>query len=108
MTCAFSYVFMTLGTFGIVAALGKRGEQLGGLSGPRCAAARNRNAHAAVSDVVERHSADGQITAKFGVILSAVRAGFTLSCKASIPIPRELAASISSRHHAEPSRTRGC
>jgi NADH-quinone oxidoreductase subunit N len=75
MTYAFFYVFMTLGTFGVVVALGKRGEQLEGYRG--LAAQRPGTA---VLMLLFLMSLTGipptaGFTAKFAVILSAVRAG---------------------------------
>jgi len=75
MTYAFFYVFMTLGTFGVVVALGKRGEQLEGYRG--LAAQRPG---AAIVMLLFLMSLTGipptaGFTAKFVVILSAVRAG---------------------------------
>jgi NADH-quinone oxidoreductase subunit N len=76
MTYAFFYVFMTLGTFGVVIALGERGENLDGYRG--LAAQRPG---VAVLKLVFLMSLTGipptaGFTAKFVVILSAVRAGY--------------------------------
>ena len=76
MTYAFFYVFMTLGTFGVVIALGERGENLDGYRG--LAAQRPG---AALLMLVFLMSLTGipptaGFTAKFVVILSAVRAGY--------------------------------
>jgi NADH-quinone oxidoreductase subunit N len=76
MTYAFFYVFMTLGTFGVVIALGERGEKLGGYRG--LAAQRPGTA---VIMLVFLMSLTGipptaGFAAKFYVILSAVRAGY--------------------------------
>jgi NADH-quinone oxidoreductase subunit N len=76
MTYAFFYVFMTLGTFGVVVALGKRGEQLEGYRG--LAAQRPVTA---VLMLLFLMSLTGipptaGFVAKFLVILSAVRAGY--------------------------------
>jgi NADH-quinone oxidoreductase subunit N len=75
MTYAFFYVFMTLGTFGIVAALGKRGEQLEGYRG--LAAQRPGTALLMLLFLMSLTGIPptAGFTAKFGVILSAVRAG---------------------------------
>jgi NADH-quinone oxidoreductase subunit N len=78
MTYAFFYVFMTLGTFGVVIALGKRGERLEGYRG--LAAQRPGTA---VLMLLFLTSLTGipptaGFTAKFGVILSAVRAGYVV------------------------------
>jgi NADH-quinone oxidoreductase subunit N len=77
VTYAFLYVFMTLGAFGIVVALGKRGERLEGYRG--LAAQRPGTA---VLMLLFLMSLTGipptaGFTAKFVVILAAVRAGFT-------------------------------
>ena len=76
MTYAFFYVFMTLGTFGVVIALGERGEKLDGYRG--LAAQRPGTA---VLMLVFLMSLTGipptaGFAAKFVVILSAVRAGY--------------------------------
>jgi NADH-quinone oxidoreductase subunit N len=75
MTYAFFYVFMTLGTFGVVVALGERGEQLEGYRG--LAAQRPGTA---VLMLLFLTSLTGipptaGFVAKFVVILSIVRAG---------------------------------
>lgn len=75
MTYAFFYVFMTLGTFGVVIALGERGEKLDGYRG--LAAQR---AGTAFLMLVFLMSLTGipptaGFAAKFVVILSVVRAG---------------------------------
>ena len=76
MTYAFFYVFMTLGAFGVVVALGKRGETLEGYQG----LAAQRPAAAALM-LLFLLSLTGipptaGFVAKFVVILSAVRAGY--------------------------------
>ncbi|PYS04600.1 MAG: NADH-quinone oxidoreductase subunit N [Acidobacteria bacterium] len=76
MTYAFFYVFMTLGTFGVVIALGERGEKLDGYRG--LAAQRPGTA---VLMLVFLMSLTGipptaGFAAKFVVILSALRAGY--------------------------------
>jgi NADH-quinone oxidoreductase subunit N len=76
MTYAFFYVFMTLGTFGVVVALGERGEKLDGYRG--LAAQRPG---IAVIMLVFLMSLTGipptaGFAAKFYVILSVVRAGY--------------------------------
>ena len=78
MTYAFFYVFMTLGAFGVVEALGKRGERLEGYRG--LAAQRPG---AALLMLLFLMSLTGipptaGFTAKFMVILSAVRAGYVV------------------------------
>jgi NADH-quinone oxidoreductase subunit N len=75
MTYAFFYVFMTLGTFGVVVALGERGEKLDGYRG----LAAQRPGIAVVM-LVFLMSLTGipptaGFAAKFYVILSVVRAG---------------------------------
>ena len=75
MTYAFFYVFMTLGAFGVVVALGKRGERLEGYRG----LAAQRPGTAAIM-LLFLMSLTGipptaGFTAKFAVILSVVRAG---------------------------------
>ena len=75
MTYAFFYVFMTLGTFGVVAALGERGEKLDGYQG--LAAQRPG---IAILMLLFLMSLTGfpptaGFAAKFYVILSVVRAG---------------------------------
>ena len=75
MTYAFFYVFMTLGAFGVVIALGERGESLDGYQG----LAAQRPGTAAVM-LLFLLSLTGipptaGFVAKFVVILSAVRAG---------------------------------
>ena len=75
MTYAFFYVFMTLGAFGVVIALGARGEQLDGFQG----LAAQRPAVAAVMLVfllsLTGFPPTAGFVAKFGVITSAVQAG---------------------------------
>jgi NADH-quinone oxidoreductase subunit N len=75
MTYAFFYVFMTLGAFGVVAALGERGEQLSGFEG----LATHRPGMALLM-LVFLMSLSGipptaGFSAKFVVILSLVRGG---------------------------------
>ena len=76
MTYAFFYVFMTLGAFGVVIAMGERGQNLEGFQG----LAAQRPATAAVM-LLFLLSLTGipptaGFAAKFIVILSAVRAGY--------------------------------
>ena len=75
MTYAFFYVFMTLGTFGVVAALGERGERLEGFRG--LAAQRPGTAVLMLLFLVSLTGIPptAGFAAKFGVILSAVRSG---------------------------------
>ena len=76
MTYAFFYVFMTLGTFGVVIALGERGRTLDGYKG----LARQRPGTAALMLLfllsLTGIPPTGGFVAKFVVILSAVRAGY--------------------------------
>ena len=75
MTYAFFYVFMTLGTFGVVIALGERGKNLDGYQG----LAEQRPAISAVMLLfllaLTGIPPTAGFAAKFVVILSAVRAG---------------------------------
>ncbi len=75
MTYAFFYVFMTLGTFGVVIALGERGENLDGYQG--LAAQRPGTAALMLLFLLSLTGIPptGGFAAKFVVILSAVRAG---------------------------------
>ena len=76
MTYAFFYVFMTLGAFGVVVALGERGEKLDGFQGLAV-----QRPGIAIVMLIFLMSLTGipptaGFTAKFVVILSAVRAGY--------------------------------
>jgi NADH-quinone oxidoreductase subunit N len=78
MTYAFIYVFMTLGAFGVVVALGKRGEPLDGYRG-----LASQRPLTALLMLIFLMSLTGipptaGFAAKFVVILSAVRAGHIL------------------------------
>src|SRR2546422_412954 len=75
MTYAFFYVFMTLGTFGVVAALGERGEKLDGYRG--LAAQRPGIALLMLLFLMSLTGIPptAGFAAKFVVILSVVRAG---------------------------------
>jgi NADH-quinone oxidoreductase subunit N len=77
MTYAFAYSFMTLGAFGVVIALGQRGEELAGYRG----LAATSPGMAAVMFLfllsLTGIPPTAGFTAKFAVILSAVRAGYT-------------------------------
>ena len=77
MTYAFFYVFMTLGTFGVVIALGERGEHLDGYQG--LAAQRPGTAALMLLFLLSLTGIPptAGFAAKFVVILSAVRAGYT-------------------------------
>jgi NADH-quinone oxidoreductase subunit N len=76
MTYAFVYAFMTLGAFGVVIALGERGEHLGGYRG----LAQTSPGTAALMFVfllsLTGIPPTAGFAAKFAVILSAVRAGY--------------------------------
>ncbi len=76
MIYAFFYVFMTLGTFGVVIALGERGQTLDGYQG----LARQKPGTAVVMLLfllsLTGIPPTGGFVAKFVVILSAVRAGY--------------------------------
>ena len=75
MTYAFFYVFMTIGAFGMIVALGERGERLDGYRG----LATQRPGMAAVMLLfllaLTGIPLTAGFTAKFVVILSAVKAG---------------------------------
>ena len=77
MTYAFFYVFMTLGTFGVVIALGERGENVDGYQG--LAAQRPGTAALMLLFLLSLTGIPptAGFAAKFVVILSAVRAGYT-------------------------------
>ena len=77
MTYAFFYVFMTLGAFGVVIALGERGEQLDGYKG--LAAQRPGTALLMLLFMLSLTGIPptAGFVAKFVVILSAVGAGYT-------------------------------
>jgi NADH-quinone oxidoreductase subunit N len=76
MIYAFFYVFMTLGAFGVVAALGERGEKLDGYRG--LAAQRPGIAFVMLLFLMSLTGIPptAGFAAKFVVILSAVRAGY--------------------------------
>jgi NADH-quinone oxidoreductase subunit N len=76
MTYAFFYVFMTLGAFGVVAALGERGEKLDGYQGlaAQCPGTALLMLFFLMS--LTGIPPTGGFAAKFVVILSAVRAGY--------------------------------
>ena len=75
MTYAFFYVFMTLGTFGVVIALGERGKHLDGFQG--LAAQRPGTAALMLLFLLSLTGIPptAGFVAKFVVIASAVRAG---------------------------------
>jgi NADH-quinone oxidoreductase subunit N len=76
MTYAFFYVFMTLGTFGVIIALGERGETLDGFQG--LAAQRPGTAALMLLFLMSLTGIPptAGFAAKFYVILSAVRSGY--------------------------------
>ena len=78
MTYAFFYVFMTIGTFGVITALGERGRHLDGYKG-----LASQRPGTAVLMLIFLLSLTGipptaGFVAKFVVIMSAVRAGFVV------------------------------
>ena len=77
MTYVFFYVFMTLGAFGVVIALGERGEKLDGYQG--LAAQRPGTSALMLLFLLSLTGIPptAGFAAKFVVILSAVRAGYT-------------------------------
>jgi NADH-quinone oxidoreductase subunit N len=76
MTYAFVYSFMTLGAFGVVIALGERGEDLKGYRGLAATAPRTAAVMFLFLLALTGIPPTAGFTAKFGVILSAVRAGY--------------------------------
>ncbi len=77
MTYAFFYVFMTLGTFGVVIALGERGENLDGYQGLAAQLPGTSALMLLFLLSLTGIPPTGGFAAKFVVILSAVRAGHT-------------------------------
>jgi len=75
MTYAFVYSFMTLGAFGVVIALGERGEDLKGYRGLAATAPKTAAVMFLFLLALTGIPPTAGFTAKFGVILSAVRAG---------------------------------
>jgi NADH-quinone oxidoreductase subunit N len=75
MTYAVFYVFMTLGTFGVVVALGKRGEQLEGYRGLAAQSPGTAMLMLLFLMALTGIPPTAGFTAKFGVILSLVRSG---------------------------------
>jgi NADH-quinone oxidoreductase subunit N len=75
MTYAFLYAFMTLGAFGVVIALGERGETLDGFRGLDDTAPRTAGAMFLFLLSLTGIPLTAGFTAKFAVILSVVRAG---------------------------------
>src|SRR5262249_40200635 len=76
MTYAFVYAFMTLGAFGVVIALGQLGEDLGGFRGLAAKAPGMATVMFLFLLSLTGIPPTAGFTAKFGVILSAVRAGY--------------------------------
>jgi NADH-quinone oxidoreductase subunit N len=76
MTYAFVYSFMTLGAFGVVIALGERGEDLKGYRGLAATAPRTAAVMFLFLLALTGIPPTAGFTAKFAVILSAVRAGY--------------------------------
>jgi NADH-quinone oxidoreductase subunit N len=76
MTYAFVYAFMTLGAFGVVIALGERGETLDGYRGLDETAPRTAGVMFLFLLSLTGIPLTAGFTAKFAVILSAVRAGY--------------------------------
>jgi NADH-quinone oxidoreductase subunit N len=77
MTYAFVYAFMTLGAFGVVTALGPRGEDLNGYRGLDTIAPGTAAVMLLFLLSLTGIPPTAGFTAKFAVILSAVRAGHT-------------------------------
>lgn len=78
MTYAFVYAFMTLGAFGVVIALGERGEELGGYRGLAASAPGTAALMFIFLLSLTGIPLTAGFTAKFAVILSAVRAGYVV------------------------------
>jgi NADH-quinone oxidoreductase subunit N len=76
MTYAFVYAFMTLGAFGVVIALGPRGEDLVGYRGLAATAPGTAGLMLLFLLSLTGIPPTAGFAAKFGVILSAVRAGY--------------------------------
>jgi NADH-quinone oxidoreductase subunit N len=76
MTYAFVYAFMTLGAFGVVIALGDRGEELEGYRGLAATAPGTAALMFVFLLSLTGIPLTAGFTAKFAVILSAVRAGY--------------------------------
>ena len=76
MTYAFVYAFMTLGAFGVVIALGPRGENLNGYRGLATTAPGTAAVMFLFLLSLTGIPPTAGFTAKFAVILSAVRAGY--------------------------------
>lgn len=75
MTYAFVYAFMTLGAFGVVVGLGERGETLGGYHGLAATSPVTAGFMLLFLLSLTGIPPTAGFAAKFGVILSAVRAG---------------------------------
>ena len=78
MTYAFVYAFMTLGAFGVVIALGERGEHLGGYRGLAVTAPGTAALMFVFLLSLTGIPPTAGFAAKFAVILSAVRAGYVV------------------------------
>jgi NADH-quinone oxidoreductase subunit N len=78
MTYAFVYAFMTLGAFGVVIALGERGEHLGGYRGLAATAPGTAALMFVFLLSLTGIPPTAGFAAKFAVILSAVRAGYVV------------------------------
>src|SRR5439155_16467064 len=78
MTYALAYAFMTLGAFGVVIGLGPRGEELSGFQGLAATAPRTAGLMLVFLLSLTGIPPTAGFTAKFGVILSAVRTGHTV------------------------------
>jgi NADH-quinone oxidoreductase subunit N len=78
MTYAFVYAFMTLGAFGVVVALGERGEDLAGYRGLATTAPGTAALMFVFLLSLTGIPLTAGFTAKFAVLLSAVRAGYVL------------------------------
>jgi len=76
MTYAFIYAFMTLGAFGVVIGLGERGEDLAGYHGLAATSPRTAALMFLFLLSLTGIPPTAGFAAKFGVILSAVRAGY--------------------------------
>ena len=75
MTYAFVYAFMTIGAFGVVIGLGERGETLGGYQGLAFTSPVTAGMMLLFLLSLTGIPPTAGFAAKFGVILSAVRAG---------------------------------
>jgi NADH-quinone oxidoreductase subunit N len=78
MTYAFVYAFMTLGAFGVVIALGERGEELGGYRGLATTSPVTAGLMLLFLLSLTGIPPTAGFAAKFAVILSAVRGGYVV------------------------------